>query len=303
MAQRRVVAASALQRRENLSGYLFLLPALALFAVFVFFPFGYSFYISLGEKIKGGTLSDIQFAGLLQYQKAFRDPEFWNSLWVTCKFTFPVVFFHVALGLLLAVALNMRIPARSALRAVYFMPYVISMVVVSMIWKFMLSANIGLFNVFLSLFGFPRDTGWLTMPRFALPAMIIVSVWKFVGYHTVIFLAALQDIPHALYEAADIAGANAWQKFRYLTFPLLGNTTWFLVTISIINTFQAFDQIYLMTGGGPLNRTDVIVYFIYRKAFVSYDMSYASAAAWLLFLVIFALTAVQMKLSKSDWSY
>ena len=133
--------------------------------------------------------------------------------------------------------------------------------------------------------------------------MLIVAVRMFVGYHTLFFPAALQDIPHALYEAADIAGANAWQKFRYLTFPLLSNTTWFLVTISIINTFQAFDQIYLMTGGGPLNRTDVIVYFIYRKAFVSYDMSYASAAAWLLFLVIFALTAVQMKLSKSDWSY
>lgn len=294
---------SSLQRRENIDGYLFLLPALLLFALFVFFPFGYSMYISLGEKIKGGTLSDIRFAGLAQYAKALSDGEFWNSLAVTCRFTFPVVFFHVFFGLLLAVALNMKIPARSALRSTYFMPYVISMVVVSMIWKFMLSANIGLFNVFLGMFGFPRNIGWLTMPKYAMPAMIIVSVWKFVGYHTVIYLAALQDIPSTLYEAADIAGANAWQKFRYITFPLLTNTTWFLIIISIINTFQAFDQIYLMTQGGPMNRTDVIVYFIYRKAFVSYDMSYASAIAWLLFLVIFVLTAIQMRLSRTDWSY
>lgn len=292
-----------LQRREDRSAYLFLLPALILFVVFTFFPFVYSLYLSFSQKIPGGTLSDVEFAGLVQYKRLFADKDFWNSLIVSCKYTFPVVFFHVALGLLLAVGLNMRIPCRSALRSIFFVPYVISMVVVAMIWRFMYSANIGLFNVFINLFGLPRNIGWLTDPRYAMTAIIILSVWKYVGYHTVIYLAALQDIPSSLYESAEIDGANAWQRFTRITVPLLSNTTWFLIIISIINTFQAFDQIYLMTQGGPLKTTDVIVYYIYRQAFINFDMSYASAASWILFIVVFLLTALQMKVSKRDWDY
>lgn len=292
-----------LQRREDRSAYLFLAPALILFAVFTFFPFVYSLYLSFSQKIPGGTLSDVEFAGLVQYKRLFADKDFWNSLLVSCKYTFPVVFFHVVLGLLLAVGLNMRIPCRSALRSIFFVPYVISMVVVAMIWRFMYSANIGLFNVFISLFGLPRNIGWLTDPRYAMTAIIILSVWKYVGYHTVIYLAALQDIPSSLYESAEIDGANAWQRFTKITVPLLSNTTWFLVIISIINTFQAFDQIYLMTQGGPLKTTDVIVYYIYRQAFINFDMSYASAASWILFIIVFLLTALQMKVSKRDWDY
>ena len=292
-----------MQRREDRSAYLFLAPALILFAVFTFFPFVYSLYLSFSQKIPGGTLSDVEFAGLVQYKRLFADKDFWNSLLVSCKYTFPVVFFHVVLGLLLAVGLNMRIPCRSALRSIFFVPYVISMVVVAMIWRFMYSANIGLFNVFISLFGLPRNIGWLTDPRYAMTAIIILSVWKYVGYHTVIYLAALQDIPSSLYESAEIDGANAWQRFTKITVPLLSNTTWFLVIISIINTFQAFDQIYLMTQGGPLKTTDVIVYYIYRQAFINFDMSYASAASWILFIIVFLLTALQMKVSKRDWDY
>lgn len=294
---------SILQRREDFSGYMFLLPAILLFGVFTFFPFAYSLYLSLSEKVPGGTMSQVTLSGFTQYAKLFADKDFWNSLLVSCKYTFPVVFFHVLFGLLLAVGLNMKIPARSALRSIFFVPYVISMVVCAMIWRFMYSANIGLFNVFIGALGFPRNIGWLTDPRYAMLGIIILSIWKYVGYHTVIYLAALQDIPKSLYESAEIDGAGPWKRFTRITCPLLSNTTWFLIIISIINTFQAFDQVYLMTQGGPLKKTDVIVYYIYRQAFQNFDMPYASAASWVLFAIVFILTAIQMKVSKRDWDY
>lgn len=294
---------SILQRREDFSGYMFLLPAILLFGVFTFFPFAYSLYLSLSEKVPGGTMSQVTLSGFSQYAKLFADKDFWNSLLVSCKYTFPVVFFHVLFGLLLAVGLNMKIPARSALRSIFFVPYVISMVVCAMIWRFMYSANIGLFNVFIGTLGFPRNIGWLTDPRYAMLGIIILSIWKYVGYHTVIYLEALQDIPKSLYESAEIDGAGPWKRFTRITCPLLSNTTWFLIIISIINTFQAFDQVYLMTQGGPLKKTDVIVYYIYRQAFQNFDMPYASAASWVLFAIVFILTAIQMKVSKRDWDY
>ena len=294
---------SILQRREDFSGYMFLLPAILLFGVFTFFPFAYSLYLSLSEKVPGGTMSQVTLSGFSQYAKLFADKDFWNSLLVSCKYTFPVVFFHVLFGLLLAVGLNMKIPAHSALRSIFFVPYVVSMVVCAMIWRFMYSANIGLFNVFIGTLGFPRNIGWPTDPRYAMLGIIILSIWKYVGYHTVIYLAALQDIPKSLYESAEIDGAGPWKRFTRITCPLLSNTTWFLIIISIINTFQAFDQVYLMTQGGPLKKTDVIVYYIYRQAFQNFDMPYASAASWVLFAIVFILTAIQMKVSKRDWDY
>jgi multiple sugar transport system permease protein len=294
---------NAIRRADNISGYLFITPSVVLFVLFVAIPFVYSFILSLSKAIPGGTMAMVEFGGLGQFKKALNSREFWNSLRATAEFSIPVVFFHVALGLLLAVILNWKIPFRSALRTVFFVPYVVSMVVVAMIWRFLLSPGIGLVNVFLHLFGFDRNTGWLTNPKYTMAAVIMVAVWKWVGYHMVIYLAALQNIPGTLYEAADIEGAGAGQKFFRITFPLLAPTTWFLVIISVINTFQAFDQIFLMTKGGPMYKTDVIVFYIYRNAFTYYDMPYASAVSWLLFVVIFVVTYIQNKLSVTDWNY
>lgn len=163
----------------------------------------------------------------------------------------------------------------------------------------MLSPKVGLFNQFLSQFGISSDIAWLKSPKLAMLAIIIVGVWKWIGYFMVLYLAALQDIPVELYEAAEIDGAGRTQKFFKITVPLLANTTQFLLIISIINTFQVFDQIYMLTAGGPIKKTDVIVYYIYRQAFKNYDMPYASAVSWLLFAVIFVLTAMQMRISKN----
>lgn len=291
-----------IQQRDNIWGYAFILPCVIIFAIFTIYPFCYSAFLSMQEKV-GTNITDLQFAGAKQFIKAFQSKEMWNSFKVTAIYTFPTVFFHLAIGLLLAVLVNKSIHLKGVVRAMYFVPVILSSVVISMVWKFMLSPKVGLFNLFLAKFGIDPDIAWLKSPKLAMIAVIIVGVWKWIGYFMVLYLAALQDIPVTLYEAAEIDGANGVKKFFKITFPLLGNTTQFLLIISIINTFQVFDQIFMMTGGGPIKRTDVIVYYIYRQAFQIYDMPYASAVSWLLFAVIFVLTALQMKISKNKVEY
>jgi len=288
---------------ENISGFLFILPSIVFFVVFAFYPFIYSFRLSLFQW-EGGNMRNLSWSGLYQYSKALSSHEFWNSLKVTALFTFPTVFLHISIGLLLAVLLNRSIPCKTLLRGVFFVPVIMSTIVVAIIWKFMLSPTVGLFNYFLNVFfGLPKEIPWLQDPKLALPGLIIVHVWKWIGYFMVIYLAALQDIPVSIYESAELDGASSWQQFRHITLPLLSNTTWFLIIISIINTFQVFDIVYAMTSGGPVGSTDVVVYYIYRNAFLFYDMPYASAVAWLLFSLIFILTAMQLKFSRAEWSY
>lgn len=291
-----------IRQRDNIWGYAFILPCVIIFLIFTIYPFCYSAFLSMQEKV-GTNITDLQFAGAKQFIKAFQSKEMWNSFKVTALYTFPTVFFHLAIGLSLAVLVNKSIHLKGLVRAMYFVPVILSTVVISMVWKFMLSPKVGLFNLFLSNFGIDPDIAWLKSPKLAMTAVIIVGVWKWIGYFMVLYLAALQDIPVSLYEAAEIDGANGLQKFVKITFPLLGNTTQFLMIISVINTFQVFDQIFMMTGGGPIKRTDVIVYYIYRQAFQIYDMPYASAVSWLLFVVIFVLTALQMRISKEKMEY
>ncbi|MEY8323231.1 sugar ABC transporter permease [Lachnospiraceae bacterium 54-11] len=291
-----------IQQRNNIWGFAFILPCILIFAIFTIYPFFYSAYLSMQAK-SGSSMTDITFAGFSQFVRAFQSKEMWNSFLVTAIYTFPTVALHLIFGLGLAVLVNKSIHFRPLVRAMYFVPVILSTVVVSMVWKFMLSPKVGLFNQFLALFGISPDIAWLKSPRLAMAAIIIVGVWKWIGYFMVLYLAALQDIPVTLYEAARIDGASARQSFFKITVPLLANTTQFLLVISVINTFQVFDQIFMLTGGGPVKKTDVIVYYIYRQAFKNYDMPYASAVSWLLFVVIFILTAIQMKLSKNSETY
>lgn len=291
-----------IQQRNNIWGFAFILPCILIFAIFTIYPFFYSAYLSMQVK-SGSSMTDFTFAGFSQFVRAFQSKEMWNSFLVTAIYTFPTVALHLIFGLGLAVLVNKSIHFRPLVRAMYFVPVILSTVVVSMVWKFMLSPKVGLFNQFLALFGISPDIAWLKSPRLAMAAIIIVGVWKWIGYFMVLYLAALQDIPVTLYEAARIDGASARQSFFKITVPLLANTTQFLLVISVINTFQVFDQIFMLTGGGPVKKTDVIVYYIYRQAFKNYDMPYASAVSWLLFVVIFILTAIQMKLSKNSETY
>lgn len=242
-------------------------------------------------------MTELVFVGLKQFKEALTNAEVLNSFKVTAIYTFPIVLLHLSIGLGLALLVNKSIYLRPMVRAMYFVPVILSTVVVSMVWKFMLSPNVGLFNQFLALFGISPNIAWLKDPKLVMLAIIIVGVWKWIGYFMVLYLAALQDIPQDLYDAAKIDGANGMNRFLHITIPMLKNTTQFLLVISIINTFQVFDQIYMLTGGGPIKKTDVIVYYIYRQAFKNSDMPYASAVSWLLFIVIFILTIIQMKLT------
>lgn len=289
-----------LRQKENRDGYLFLLPAILFFAIFMVYPFFYSFYLSLHEKT-GMKLTDLSFSGLSQYQKVLADPEFLSSLINTAIFTFSVVFFQMLFGLLTAVILNRALIAKTLTRTFFFIPVVLSTIVCGVIWTWLYSPDdAGLINRALSVIGI-EPIAWLKDPKWALFAVIVMSIWKWIGYHMVIYLAGLQGISNDYYEAASLEGANGFQKFSYITFPLLANTSWLLVITSIINSFQIFDQIYTMTKGGPLGSTTVVVYFIYKAGFVTFDLPFASAAAWILFVVIFVLTLFQMKLqSKSN---
>lgn len=291
-----------IQQRDNIWGFAFILPCVLIFAIFTLYPFFYSAFLSFQDKA-GPSMTSFAFGGLKQFARAFQSKEMWNSFLVTAMYTFPTVILHLVFGLGLAVLVNKSIHLRPMVRAMYFVPVILSTVVVSMVWKFMLSPNVGLFNQFLGKFGISPDIAWLKSPKLAMAAIIIVGVWKWIGYFMVLYLAALQDIPVTLYEAAQIDGANGFQKFFRITVPLLSNTTQFLMVISVINTFQVFDQVFMLTAGGPVKKTDVIVYYIYRQAFKNYDMPYASAVSWLLFAVIFALTAIQMRISKNKELY
>jgi multiple sugar transport system permease protein len=288
----------SLRRKDTISGYLFILPSIFFFSIFILFPFLYSFYLSL-HKWNGGVMTDITFVGLEQYSKALHNPEFWDSLRNTAYYTFGSLILHLMFGLLFAVLLNRKFVGRTFLRAAYFTPVVMSTIVVGVIWRWIYSPETGLLNYFLGFLGL-QPIAWLGDPDWAMPAIILMSLWKWVGFHMVIYLAALQGISQDLYESASIDGASTWQKFRSITIPMLKPTTWFLAITSIINSFQIFDQIYVMTGGGPLDATSVVVYYIYKSAFLAYDMPYASAIAWLLFLVIFAITMLQLKFARTD---
>jgi ABC-type sugar transport system permease subunit len=232
--------------------------------------------------------------GLQHYIELAGDGLFWNAAKNTAIYALYVPLTMVcALGV--AILLNRRIRGVALLRAIFFLPYITSFVAISIVWQWMYDPNFGIFNWSLGLVGlgpFP----WLNSPGTALFALIIMAVWIHIGFQMVIFLAGLQAIPNELYEAAMIDGAGPWRRFRKITLPMLKPTTFFVLVTSIIGSFQVFTFVYVMTEGGPLHATDVIVYHIYQNAWQFLRMGYASAMSWVLFAVIFAITLLQFRL-------
>jgi len=282
--------------RENIWGYLFILPSGVALSIFYLFSIGFSFYVSLYDwMIKRGS-----FIGIGNYMIALTSPDFWNAVKNTVLFTFLTVGMQLILGLITALLLNRSLRGKTLFRAVFFLPCIIPSVILGIIWRWMYSPQYGLVNFFLQLLGL-NPLGWLRDPTWALPALIFMSVWQWIGYHMIIYLAGLQGIPEQLYEAAKIDGATVWSCFRHITWPLLRPATMFLVIVSIINTFQIFDQVYVMTGGGPMGYTSVLVYYLWKEAFHFFKLGYASAVAWLVFLMIFAFTLFQLKFAKVAW--
>ena len=286
---------SGLKRHERRAAYLFLLPSFIGFFCFTLLAFLASFVISFFE---WDMLTTPAFVGLDNYATLLHDKTFHLVLWNTFTFTFGTVPLSAGLGLLVALGLNQRIRGLSIYRTIYFMPVVTSLVAVSLLWQWVFDSHYGLLNAMLRIVGVADPPAWLSSTEWAMPALILMSVWSNVGFTMVLFLAGLQNIPGHLYEAAEIDGASAWQRFRHITLPLLTPTTFFVLVISTINSFQVFTQALIMTKGGPVHATSTIVYYIYENGFHWFKMGYASAMAWVLFLIIFLLTLLQMRLQR-----
>ncbi len=269
----------------------FLLPSAVPLAVFTLAPMVGSLWVSLHT---WNLISPMRWSGLNNYTTLLQDPStrtvFWHTLAYVAGYL-PLVYVG---GLALAVALNRKLAGRSIFRAVYFLPVITSWVVVALVWKWLLNPSSGLVNAVLGAVGLPQP-GWWTDPQWALPSVILSSAWKDLGFVMVILLAGLQAIPQDLYEAATVDGASPWHRFRYITLPLLSPSTFFVVVISLINGFQVFDQVFVMTGGGPAGSSQVVVGQIYDLTFRYGRAGQASALSWLLFALILIITAVQVR--------
>ena len=281
---------------QAVAGWLLITPALAHLGVFALWPVAYVVYISLHRwPLLGDARS---FVGAENYRLLFGDSAFWHALGNSALFTLTVPV-TLLLALALASLLARPLKLRGLLRTLYFLPVITSAVAVAMVFSWVYHPEFGLLNYGLSLLGI-QGPDWLGDPRTALSALMLMSVWKGLGYSVVIYLAGLSAIPPELYEAAELEGASAWQRFWSITVPLLKPTTVFLTVTGVIGSFQVFTSVYTMTQGGPLRSTDVVVFHIFRSAFERFHLGYASAQALVLFAVILIITLLQIKLLRKE---
>lgn len=272
-----------------------LAPALGLFALFTLYPFFYAAQISLTDW--DGFADEPSFVGLDNYQDLLASSEFRNSLKVTALYTAGTTVFSLALGLALAIALNRKLRGGVAYRTIFFTPVVTATVAAAVVWMLLFDPFTGVVNVELQRIGVegPR---WLSDPDWALAAITIVGVWKRIGFAMIIYLAGLQTIPPSYYEAARVDGASDWQQFRHVTWPLLTSITVLQVVMAVIDSFQVFDHVFVMTGGGPLGATNVLPMLLYNEGFRLFHLGYASAIGWVIFLLVLSAALVQWRVSR-----
>jgi ABC-type sugar transport system permease subunit len=280
---------------EWIAGYLCILPALLVIGVFALFPVVYSLGLSL---FRWDLVAPAPtFVGLRNFETLFASDEFWQVLRNTLFFSVGTVGLIVVCSLSLALLLDIGLRGITFFRALFFIPHLTPMVAVAALWMFLYDPQQGLINAALGLVGLPGP-GWLQSTTWSLPALILVKTWKVAGYYTVLFLAGLQSIPQELHEAARVDGASAWRRVRHITLPLLSPMTLFVVVIAVIGSFQDFDQVFVMTRGGPVNSTNVLVYYLYEQAFQNYRVGFGSAIAVLLLALLVCFTVVQLQLSR-----
>ncbi|WP_291303867.1 carbohydrate ABC transporter permease [Devosia sp. 67-54] len=284
---------SAMARGEERAAWLFLTPSLVLFAVFTALPVIAAFFISFTH---WDLFNPPKLALLDNYVALWNDPIFRQVLGNTGYYVLLAVPLQMLLGLLCALGLNRGVPGQAFFRVVYFLPVVTSTVAAGLVWAWLFNSNFGLINMGLSLFGVTDLPKWLVSSKWAMPAVIAVSVWQGLGYAMVLFLAGLQNIRQDIYEASALDGATGMRRLWHITLPLLSPMTFFVLIISIIGSFQVFELVYVMTKAGPSNATNTLVFFIYQNGFMFYQMGIASAAAMVLFLIVLTLTLVQYRL-------
>lgn len=284
--------------RRNLVGYLFIAPWLVGFTVFIAGAIVYSFGLSF---FNADMMNPPRFVGLANYQTSlFQDSLWLRALTNTAYYTFVSVPLQVILALLLALLLNARIAARSVFRTIYYLPAVVSGVAVAILWIWLLNPDYGLINGFIGLFGV-EGPAWLFSETWAMPSIILMSLWH-IGAAMVIFLAGLQGVPQALYEASRVDGASSFATFRHVTVPMITPTILFNLVLGIIGAFQLFTEPFVMTGGGPNNATITAVMHIYSRGFQQFHFGYASALAWILFAIILVFTLLVLRTSAA-WVY
>ena len=270
---------------ERFAGWIFILPAVIGTFIFIIIPVICSFGLSF---CRWDLLNPVEFAGLNNYIEIFKEPLFFKILLNTIIFAISTSLFGVIIPLVLACILNSKIRGSEFFKTAYFLPFITPMIVIGIIWEWIFDPNIGLLANLFHL-----HINWLYDTNFAMPALIIVLVWKLIGYNMIIFLASLSAISNSMFEAAKIDGANEIQIFTKVTVPLMAPSIFFVVIITAISSFQVFDLIYLMTQGGPLDSTNVLVYAIYKNAFEYFNVGKASAIAYVLFVIILVLTLLQ----------
>lgn len=281
--------------KENIFAYAMLAPDIIGLAIFIFLPILIALFVSFND---WNALEPMKFAGFKNYKDALTDAEWWHSLTTTIIYTFMYVPMVYCISLLMALFIN-SIPgkAQEFFRTMYFVPYAISTVVAAMIWKFMFDPQRGFINDILRIFGIEAQS-FLGDTKQALFCIALISAWLVIGYYSIIFLAALKDIPVSYYEAARLDGANPFQIFARITFPLLKEVNAFVLVVTTIASFQVFDVIKILTNGGPANVTNVSVFYIYRNSFDYMKLGYSSALAFLLFVIIFIFSFMLLKITK-----
>ncbi len=287
--------------KRNLIGYSFVLPNFIGYFIFVFLPVIFTFVLCVMKW--DGSDAPMKFVGIQNFVKLFHDSGFIISLKNTLVYAVWTVPLTMVAALLIAVLLNSKIKGIILFRTAFFFPYVASLVAVGAVWNMLFQPEFGPINEFLKFIGIQNPPRWCASTDWAMTVIVIVSVWKYMGYYMVVYLAALQGISKDLYEAASIDGATGFNKFRYITIPMLTPTTFFVVIMLTIQCFKVFDLIYVMTGGGPGRATNVIVNHIYNSAFVDFKFGYASAGAVVLFLIVLVITMIQFKGEKKFVDY
>ncbi|PIG93739.1 sugar ABC transporter permease [Gloeocapsopsis sp. IPPAS B-1203] len=276
---------------QAIAAWVFLAPAAIILGIFLLYPIAYLFYLSFTTG--SFTSAGIRWVGLRNYLRLLLTPDFWQVLGNTAYFTIATVIPSLVIPLGLAALLNRAFILRDFFRSAYFLPSITSLVAAGLGFRWLFQTN-GPINAFLSSFGI-EPIPWLGSTVWAMPILILLSVWKQLGFNMVVFLAGLQAIPSSRYEAAEIDGANAWQQFWHITLPGLRPTLIFATITTVIFTLRSFEQVYVVTGGGPLNSTNLLVYYIYQEAFAQFDFGYAAAAATVLLAVALVLVYLQLR--------
>lgn len=290
-------ASRRLQRRTDILGYAFLAPNLIGFILFTLIPFVYALYISF---FSWDGITDKKFVGLKNYLGLLTDSGFTISFWNTLYYMALNVPITIVVGLILALAVNSINRCKTLFRTTLFLPNLVTLSSIVIVWQAFYHPTYSPFSMVLRKFGIENPPTWIADPQWAMPSIILMSIWLNAGYYMVLFLAALNNIPAHYYEAADIDGAGIWRKFWSVTLPMLSPTMFFVIIMAVINSFKVFDQVALLTQGGPGRSTNVLVYYIYQESFKYYRFGTASAMAYVLFALIFIVTVIQYR-GQSKW--